>query len=145
MRASSAQKSKFLLCSTNDIEANLKEAITEKEQLLRRIASLRSPNLDGLPRGNRISDPTARAVLDNEELLKQADEHIVRYQQDILRAEYLWLLPDRPECKQVLRLRFFEGLSVLQAASEMDISEATTKMYTRAAFEAIAAKTQGGA
>ncbi len=125
-------------------QANLKEAITEKEQLLRRIASLRSPNLDGQPRGNRISDPTACAVLDNEELLKQADAHIERYQQDILRAEYLRLLPDRPECKQVLRLRFFEGLSVLQAASEMDISEATTKMYTRAAFDAIAAKTQSG-
>jgi len=55
-------------------------------------------------------------------------------------AEWLLSLSEDPAHKSALRLRFFEGLSVMQAASEMNVSETTVKTCVRLACEAIALK-----
>ena len=55
-------------------------------------------------------------------------------------AEWLLSLSEDPAHKSALRLRFFEGLSVMQAAAEIGASEATVKNYVQLACVAIAQK-----
>lgn len=55
-------------------------------------------------------------------------------------AEWLLSLAEDPNHKEVLRLRFFEGLSVEHTAAAMRVAEITAKNYVQRAYSAIAEK-----
>lgn len=122
---------------------NLAESLRARARILEAAADLRSPAANEVARGTAVSDPVFNAVIGSQQALRQVDINIAECRQQMDYAEWLLSLSEDSSHKFALRLRFFEGLSVMQAASEMNVSETTVKTCVRLACEAIALKVGG--
>lgn len=115
----------------------------ELERLERYKGSLKSQNLDGMPRGSTGSDPTAREAVDNVDLAAEYTERLLAIAQEQVRLEQL-IEPLSATERTLMRYRYTMGLRWEEVCEEMSYSWRQTHRIHSMALSQLAAREMKG-
>lgn len=131
---------KKLLHSYRDIEAERSQILLEVKRLESTIAP-KAPNMDGMPRGSGVGDPTGNTAVQRATLIEQYNAQLERLAATQTRIEEL-IEALEPLERKLMRHRYIEGLTWETVCVVMDYSWRQTHRIHSSILDKLVATSQ---